>query len=76
MLTTVVRIVVASIKNVPPAINYLQLINTEIALHMGIVLHMEIPFDIKHTIYPLQLFVEKCQFLNQNYQLLNNIIYH
>ena len=33
-------------------------------------------FIFKDTINPLQLFVEKCQFFNQNYQWLNNIIYH
>ena len=31
---------------------------------------------IKDILYPLQLFVEKYQFSNQNYQWLNNIIYH
>ena len=30
----------------------------------------------KDTINPLQLFVEKHQFFNQNNQWLNNIIYH
>lgn len=40
MLTMIVRIVVASITAVPPAIDYLQLLNREIALHM------QTPFDI------------------------------
>ena len=31
---------------------------------------------IKGTIKPLQLFVEKRKFFNQNNQLLNNITYH
>ena len=41
MLTMIVRIVVASNTDVPPAIDYyLQLLNREIALHM------QTPFDI------------------------------
>ena len=31
---------------------------------------------IKNTINPLELFVEKRQFFNQNNQKLNNITYH
>ena len=32
--------------------------------------------NLKDIINPLQLFVEKQKFLNQNNQSLNNIIYH
>ena len=32
--------------------------------------------ELKDTINPLQLFVEKRQFFSQNNKLLNNIVYH
>ena len=31
---------------------------------------------LKDTINPLELFIEKLQFFNQNNQWINNIIYH
>ena len=36
----------------------------------------EVPRPNKDAINPLQLFVEKHQFFNQNNQWLNNIMYH
>ena len=38
--------------------------------------HITYTKDIENAINPLQLFVEKCQFFNQNNQWLNKIIFH